>query len=55
MPTPLPITPQKQVRLAADVDRDLADRVDAVAAQYQVPRAEVLRAMVRQALAEQED
>lgn len=54
MPAPLPITPQKQVRLSADVDRVTADRIDQLAADYRVPRAELLRAMVRQALDMQE-
>ncbi len=51
---PLPITPQKQIRLAADVDAATASRIDLLAAKYRVPRAEVLRAMVRQALEQQE-
>ncbi len=54
MPAPLPITPAKAIRLSADVDRATADRLDRLAAQYRVPRAEVLRAMVRQALEQQE-
>lgn len=55
MPVPLPITPQKQVRLSADVDRATADRIDRLAADYRVPRAELLRAMVRQALEQQQE
>ena len=54
MPAPLPITPLKQVRLSADVDAGTASRIDRLAAQYRVPRAELLRAMVRQALDQQE-
>ena len=54
MPAPLPITPLKQVRLSADVDAGTASRIDRLAAQYRVPRAELLRAMVRQALEQQE-
>lgn len=47
---PLPITPAKPVRLAADIDAATATRIDQLAAHYGVPRAELLRAMVRQAL-----
>ena len=54
MPAPLPITPAKAIRLSADVDRATANRIDRLAAQYRVPRAELLRAMVRQALEAQE-
>ena len=54
MPAPLPITPTKAVRLSADVDRRTADQIDRLAAQYRVPRAELVRAMVRQALEQQE-
>ncbi len=54
MPAPLPVTPAKQIRLSADVDRATAQRIDRLAAQYRVPRAELLRAMVRQALQQQE-
>jgi predicted transcriptional regulator len=54
MPVPLPITPAKAIRLSADVDRATADRIDRLAAQYRVPRAELLRAMVRHSLAQQE-
>ena len=54
MPLTLPITPIKQVRLSADVDRATAKRIDALAAQYHVPRAELLRAMVRQVLDSQQ-
>ena len=43
-------TPAKPVRLAADVERPIADRIDALAARYQVPRAVLLRHMVHQAL-----
>ena len=50
----LPLTPAKPVRLAADIDRQTADQIDALAARYRVPRAEVLRTMVRQALEQQE-
>lgn len=53
MPTPLPITPPKAIRLSADVDRATAERIDRLAAQYRVPRAEMVRAMVRQALEQQ--
>jgi hypothetical protein len=54
MPAPLSITPLKQVRLSADVDHVTAARVDALAAEYRVPRAELLRAMVREVLQQQE-
>jgi len=50
----LPVTPAKAVRLSADVARATADRVDRLAAQYRVPRAELLRAMVRLALDQQQ-
>lgn len=46
----IPLTPAKPVRLAADIDAATANRIDRLAAQYRVPRAELLRAMVRQAL-----
>ena len=55
MPLSLPITPFKQVRLSADVDRGTANRIDALAARYRVPRAELLRAMVRQVLDSQQE
>ena len=42
--------PAKPVRLAADVERPIADRIDALAARYEVPRAVLLRHMVHQAL-----
>ena len=54
MPVPLPITPAKVIRLSADIDAATADRIDRLAAHYRVPRAELLRAMVRQALDAQE-
>jgi hypothetical protein len=44
------LTLAKPVRLAADIDRSTADRIDALAARYRVPRAELLRAMVRHGL-----
>ena len=49
-----PFSPAKPVRLAADIDAATANRIDRLAAQYRVPRAELLRAMVRQALDAQE-
>jgi metal-responsive CopG/Arc/MetJ family transcriptional regulator len=54
MPAPLPITQAKAVRLSADVDQRTADEINRLAAQYRVPRAELLRAMVRLALEQQE-
>ncbi len=54
MPSPLPITQRPAVRLSADVDRATADRVDRLAARYRVKRAEIVRAMVRQALEQQQ-
>ncbi|MBM5785505.1 MAG: CopG family transcriptional regulator [Cyanobacteria bacterium K_DeepCast_35m_m1_288] len=54
VPVPLPITPAKAIRLSADIDAATAERIDRLAAQYRVPRAELLRAMVRQALQQQE-
>jgi len=54
VPTPLPITPPKAIRLTADVDHVTAARVDALAARYRVKRAAVVRAMVIQALEQQE-
>jgi len=54
VPAPLPITPAKAIRLSADIDAATAERIDRLAAQYRVPRAELLRAMVRQALHQQE-
>jgi len=50
---PLPVSPAKAIRMSTDVDRSTANRVDRLAAQYQVPRAELLRAMVRLALEQQ--
>ncbi len=55
MPVPLPITPAKAIRLSTDVDQATAASVDALAARYRVPRAELLRAMVRQALSQHQE
>ena len=50
MPDPLPIKAKHEVKLQCGVDRALAARVDATAKQYGVPRAEVVRAALEQAL-----
>ena len=47
---PLPLRPLRPVRLAADVDHQTADALDAVALEHQTTRAEVIRAAVRLAL-----
>jgi len=50
MPNPLPIQAKRNVKLQCDVDRAMADRVDAAAKQYDVPRAEIIRASLQQSL-----
>ena len=50
MSDPLPIQAKRDVKLQCDVDRSLAARVDATAKQYDVTRAEVIRACLKQTL-----
>ena len=50
MPDPLPIQAKHEVKLQCGVDRALAARVDATAKKYAVPRAEVIRACLKQTL-----
>ena len=50
---PSAIRPAKPVLLAADVDRSTAERFDRLARKFDVPRAELLREMVRQGLDKQ--
>ena len=52
--TPLPVSPRRDVRMTTDVDRATADQIDAFVARYSVPRAEVLRALIKQALQQHE-
>lgn len=44
------LRPLQPVRLAADVDRQTAERLDAIAAQHQTTRAAVIREAIRHAL-----
>ena len=46
----LPVQAKRDVKLQCDVDRAMADRVDAAAKQYDVPRAEIIRASLQQSL-----
>ena len=50
---PSAIRPTKPVRLAADVDGSTAEQFDRLAQKFDVPRAELLREMVRQGLKHQ--
>ncbi len=50
MPDPLPIQAKHSVKLQCGVDRALAARIDATAKKYAVPRAEVIRACLKQTL-----
>ena len=52
MPDPLPIQAKAvhAVKLQCGVDRALAARIDATAKKYAVPRAEVIRACLKQTL-----
>jgi metal-responsive CopG/Arc/MetJ family transcriptional regulator len=49
-----PLTLAKPVRLAADIDARTAQRIDRLAAEHQIPRAELIRALVRHALDQHE-
>ena len=48
MTDPLPIQAKHDVKLQCGVDRALAARVDATAKKYDVPRAAVIRACLKQ-------
>jgi len=50
MPDPLPIPARRDAKLQCGVDHALANRVDATAKQYGVPRAVVIRAALQQLL-----
>ena len=53
--TPTQLHPSRPVRLACDVDHETAAKLDAIAAQHQTNRAEVIRAAVRLALDMQQE
>ena len=50
MSDPLPVQAKRDVKLQCGVDRALAARIDATAKKYAVPRAEVIRACLKQTL-----
>ena len=54
MTASLPIRPMQPCRVSTDVDRQTAQRLDALARQYGVRRSEVVRAAIKKALDQHE-